>query len=1189
MAKSAPSSLFIPAPVASRRVLILSKFLYSPDPQVNVAHITWQHDSGPEFDAAHAIIKKWADMERKGLLKKKETSFDKSFLNDIFGAALRYLPVQNAVNGEFTLDHQLFVPGIGPVDGAVGFFPLKDPANPDPVAVIELKGADTDLDTDKSNGRTAVQQLFDYLNGLPKTNWGIVSNFSTIRLYRKGDSQAYESFSLQKLATDLDHFKAFWCLLEKGGLLPSAFKRIPRADDLLTRTGERQKEVGDDLYNHYSSYRSELIAALQQDFNKSLDEAIRIAQKIFDRIIFVAFCEDRGLITERSIRKANEQVPAFTRIKNPRWQNFLGLFRDIDQGNAQTIGVAKGYNGGLFADDPTIDNLDLPDLPWTNAFEGIAKFDFRDEVNVDVLGHIFERSITELEKKRVAGVFGPATALRNAGILPASKQPKMQKSAERKRFGIYYTPPEFTKFIVNETIGELLRQRFADLEKAHGVTPQELADDFKERSPRLQAYYQQCLHVLRSFKVVDPACGSGAFLIAAYEILEDFYYDVAKHLVALGVPDADKTLDQIPDFILKDNLYGVDLSEEAVEISRLALWIRSARPGKTLADLTRNVVCGNSLVDDINVHPRAMTWQTTFPDVFRNAGILPANPNEITARQPGFDAVIGNPPWERIKLQEREFFAFAAPEIASAVSAATRRKLIEKLEKQDPDLYARYIAAQSAAEKTSEHVRSSGRFPLTAKGDINTYMLFAELAHSLVAPSGRVGLLVPSGIATDKTTKEFFNELMESETLHALYDFVNRLGLFEDVEGRLKFCILLMGGWKNKAPIADFVFFAETVEELSESNRHINLSQKDLKLFNPNTGTCPVFRSRKDAQITKRVYNRVPILIDETRQTGGNPWGAKFVRMFDQTNDAELFLTPKELQDNGLKLIGNRWRKGKEEFLPLYEAKMTRDYDHRATRVVFNPDNWYMNYSAESASLVEHQNPEYLAMGRWWVADSRVQACVEESAKIASIAFHDIARSTDTRTMVACMLPWAGATNKLPLILNPENISWPLFCCLLGNLNSHPYDFIARQKVGGANMNFFIVEQLPTLAPDAYHDKCPWHKKQTLEQWISERVLKLTCTANDMIPLAKACNFNPKGDKAGGGIPYVWKWKEQERAELRAQLDAAYFHLYGISRDDAAYILSTFQTSGCTDQGNTIAPHSTAELILSYFDEYAKT
>jgi hypothetical protein len=237
-----------------------------------------------------------------------------------------------------------------------------------------------------------------------------------------------------------------------------------------------------------------------------------------------------------------------------------------------------------------------------------------------------------------------------------------------------------------------------------------------------------------------------------------------------------------------------------------------------------------------------------------------------------------------------------------------------------------------------------------------------------------------------------------------------------------------------------------------------------------------------------------------------------------------------------------------------------------------------MNYSAESASLVEHQNPEFLPAGRWWVETSAVEERAAASMRIAAIGFHDIARANDSRTMVACMIPFAAISNTVPVLVNEANLPWRRFCCLLGNMNSVAYDFVVRQKTGGAHLNFFIVEQIPTLPPDAYDEKCPWDKKQTLEKWISDRVLKLTCTADDMRPLAEAAGF-----KEG-----VHKWKEPERADLRAELDAAYFHLYGISREDAEYILSTFQ--GMTDKDEeTFTPTSAASRILEAYDALAAT
>ena len=306
--------------------------------------------------------------------------------------------------------------------------------------------------------------------------------------------------------------------------------------------------------------------------------------------------------------------------------------------------------------------------------------------------------------------------------------------------------------------------------------------------------------------------------------------------------------------------------------------------------------------------------------------------------------------------------------------------------------------------------------------------------------------------------------------------------------------------------------------------------------------------------------------------------------MFHQTNDAALFGEGRAWEKKGYKLVGNCYVKTGKRALPLMEAKMTRDYDHRASTVTMSAKSAYMNYDAESVSLVDHQNPEFLPMGRYWVAEDDIAARAPKSISVAAIGFHDIARANDTRTMVACLTPYAAFSNKLPLVVNENELEWRRFCCLIGNFNSYVYDFVVRQKVGGANLNFFIVEQLPTLPPETYADKCPWSKKETLEQWISERVLKLTCTAEDMIPLAKACDF--KGSRGDG----VHIWKEAERAEIRAELDAAYFRLYGVDRDDAEYILSTFSNSGVApddkrgSQQFLCAPESMGQMVLEAID-----
>lgn len=1075
---------------------------------------------GAEQDRAHEILLKWAKLERDGHLEKKETALDASFLHEIFGEALGYRTSTQSPD-RYSLDRNYTVSGVGTADGAVGYF---EPTQGSPVAVIELKGARADLDVDRFNGRTAVQQCWDYLNALPDCPWGIVSNFVTFRLYHRNKTPlVYEEFRLQELR-ETNAFRRFYCLFARDGLLTSDLGQPPRALLLLEQSDARRLEVGDKLYGVYSDHRLRMIRHLREAKGKSRDSAIRIAQKILDRIIFIAFCEQRGLLPGKSLELAYETIPPFSKVTNPRWRNFIDLFAAIDKGHDR-LDLKHGYNGGLFRHDPEVDDLQLSD-DWTDFFHDVTKYDFNEEVNVDVLGHIFEKSISDLRRLRAGGLF-------EADLPPGEPPPRgvMLKSAERKRSGIYYTPPDFTRFLIQRTVSVLVSERRDLLLAAHGLTRNDIVAD--QKAEPIASYWQACWDDLRSIKLCDPACGSGAFLIAAYEAFEEEYVRVADHRREREGITAEGLIDAIPDLILTENLYGVDLSEQSVEITQLALWIRSARRGKTLSDLSRNVIHGNSLAHaDL---PNSFDWRAKFPAVFdREAG--------------GFDCIVGNPPWERLKLQEREFFADNAPEIAGAVSAARRRTLIAALEQGNPELFAEYTEARRAADEALEYARRSGQYPLTGQGDINTYMLFAELARTLVAPKGRVGLLVPSGIATDNTTKEFFASLVNSGRLIGLYDFENRKKIFPDVDGRFKFCVLLFGGSNIKVENADFVFFAHRMDDLRDKKRHISLSAKDLALLNPNTRTCPIFRSRRDAEMTKAIYRRVPILIDESRQEGGNPWALKFVTMFHQTNDAELFHAPEDLVKLGLQLVGNRWVGQGRTFLPLYEGKMIQAYDHRAASVVLAEGNWVRQGQTEETSLVQHQNPEFVAQPRWWVEESEVDRQLGTSVRPYYLSYKDVTSATNERTMIAAFVPHVAMVNSAPLMLTGQGISARLASCLLANLNSFCLDFVARQKVGGVHLNYFIVNQFPIFPPDHYASRCPWDKRTTLERWISDRVLKLSCTANDMRPLSEAAGFEPP----------VHKWFPDERAELVAELDAVYFRLYGMTREEVEAILATF-------------------------------
>ncbi len=409
---------------------------------------------------------------------------------------------------------------------------------------------------------------------------------------------------------DVNKFREFYFLFERGGFLPTLTGTTARCDELLRVSANQQQEVGDELYRFYHEKRVALINHLRRSpHNRSIDEAIFIAQKLLDRVFFIAFCQYRLLLPESTLDRTWREIPPFTLATNPRWEHFKQLFRSIDRGNpAANI---SAFNGGLFEVDPRVDALPLDDH-WTDVFQEIGTYDFKDEVNVDVLGHLFEQSITDLESLRID---------------PDAETTATKPLGKRKREGVYYTPPHITKFIVRETLGPCLQRRFQKLQQKLGVDP---AARNGQRDPeKWRAYQLGRWEILSELRVCDPACGSGAFLIQALDYLEELYADVVGELAAFDEAVAAELESKISSTILHENLFGVDLSQEAVEITRLSLWIRTAERGKTLANLSHNVQWGNSVVDDADVDSRAFDWEKNFPEVFQGGK---------------FDCIIGNPP-----------------------------------------------------------------------------------------------------------------------------------------------------------------------------------------------------------------------------------------------------------------------------------------------------------------------------------------------------------------------------------------------------------------------------------------------------------------------------------------------------------------------------------------------------------------
>ncbi len=512
-------------------------------------------------------------------------------------------------------------------------------------------------------------------------------------------------------------------------------------------------------------------------------------------------------------------------------------------------------------------------------------------------------------------------------------------------------------------------------------------------------------------------------------------------------------------------------------------------------------------------------WSLEFPDVFADAG--------------GFDCVLGNPPWERIKLQEQEFFAARSPEIAHASNAAARKRLIETLPQADPSLGQAFAAAKHAAEGQSKFVRESGRFPLTAVGDVNLYALFAEQFRTLIGRHGRAGLICPTGIATDDSTKRFFGALSDTETLASLFDFENSEAIFPAVHRSYKFCLLTMSG--ARVSQADFAFFCTRTAQLQEPARHFALSREDIALLNPNTRTCPVFRTRADAELTKAIYRRVPVLVDE--QSGVNPWGVRFMGMFHMSNDSGLFRRRDQLEAEGWTLDGNVFRLGDKAYLPLFEGKMFQAFDHRAAHVIVNPDNLKRPGQPDTLSLQEHKDPACYPIPQYWITETEVEGKLNVPQHCGWLmALKDITSPTNERTVIASLLPRAGVGNNAPVVLvNVDDAR--LSACLFGNLNALVFDSIARHKVGGLHLNFFIVKQFPMLPPTAY-------SADDLAN-IVPRVLELGYTAWDMQPFARDLGYD--------GPPF--SWNEERRARVRAELDAYYARLYGLTRKQIRYIL----------------------------------
>lgn len=367
-------------------------------------------------------------------------------------------------------------------------------------------------------------------------------------------------------------------------------------------------------------------------------------------------------------------------------------------------------------------------------------------------------------------------------------------------------------------------------------------------------------------------------------------------------------------------------------------------------------------------------WCLEFPEVFE---------------QGGFDCVMGNPPWELLQIAEKEFFASRSAEIVNAANKAAREKLISELPKKNPELGQEFEEAKHDADAQNKFIRESGRFPLTAVGKINTYAVFAETTRKLISLDGRVGVIVPTGIATDDTNKQFFADLTSTSQLASLYDFENREHLFSALHTKTKFCLLTLSISSNSQ--SSFAFMSTNLNNLKDDRRVFSLATRAINLFNPNTGNCPIFRSRVDAELTKKIYQHVPVL--ENENTGINPWGISFMQgLFNMSTDSGLFRNE----------AGN-------DLVPLYEAKMFYHFEHR----------WATYYAGKIQNFSDNNktNVNDFIQPRYWVNKLDLEnRLVNKWDRNWLLSVRNVTDSRNERSGVFSIIPKVGLGHSASII-----------------------------------------------------------------------------------------------------------------------------------------------------------------------------
>lgn len=1188
-----------------------------------------------------------------------------------------------------------------PADGTLSFFAGgRVPIVVVPPSEEKLDRRSPTLSTDRS--RSPAFALQDYLNDHDDALWGLVTNGTVLRLMRDNASltrPAYVEADLAQIFTNEDaaSFAVLWSLIHRTRFGTASAPATDCALERWREAGSREGEAARDrlaaqveialrtLGSGFLEANPDLATRLKSgeiDLTEWFNELLRLVY----RLIFLMVAEDRNLLhpetATQDARKLYREGYSLAALRascvraatwdkhHDRYEGVKIVFRALAHGQS-ALGLPA--LGGLFTDDklPHLETARLRNrafmealyrLSWLSDKAGMTPVNWR-AMETEELGSVYE-SLLELQPQ--LGEDGKT--------LHFASEAAEQKGNQRKTTGSYYTPDSLVQALLDTALDPVLDKTEAE------------ADD-----PAA---------ALLKLSVIDPACGSGHFLLAAARRIAT---RVAR-IRADGTPSLSDFRHALRD-VARSCLHGVDRNPMAVELTKVALWIETVDPGLPLGFFDAQIRCGDALlgVFDLKVledgipdaaykpltgddkettkfytranrdekagqgsldftggrsrlpaiRPIATEYtgfralgEDTLDDIitkdrrFRSireseafhkaqmacdlyiaAFLLPKTGGAPTSRgtrlvpttsdvwqalddgqvwgpiigqatvagrarafhwplefpdvmqRGGFDVVLGNPPWERVKLQEEEFFALRDAEIATAKNAAARKRLIEQLHETNPRLAKEWRAALRSAANESHFMRESGRFPLGGVGDVNTYAVFTDLAWAALHPNGRAGLIIPNGLVVGFTYREFLRRLLSEKSLISFYGFENEDKIFKDVHNETKFGLLTIGGTRVNIDQPWFTAHIRQPSEIADPERRYALTIDEIRAINPNTLNLPAFRWSKDAKVTAAIHTAAPILIEkQDAMITRNGWQVSFQRMFDMANDSGYFIdhddvSPSIAKRSGALAILNDGRR----LYPLYEGKMYWHFDHRYGTYEDQTEKQANKGVLPRVPDEKHADPDYQIQPRYWVdADLTERSLGAESTRGWFFSWRDVGISE--RTLIGTIIPRVAAGDKAPLLLSDSSSEY--YAGLAAVLSSLVVDYAIRQRA--MNIKFFVLEQAPVLSPEQMDQEVHWLGVTAIE-WLKSRLLELWFTNVELEAFARDLGFE--------GRPFIWN--KIRRPAIQAEIDAAMLHLYGLTKEQSEWVLNSFTVLRKYEERDH-DEFRTKRLVLAAYDAMAE-